>query len=148
MNKVKRRVDRFKEIKRDIAAMNGAKVGYLRETTGPQAYENGLTLASNALIQEKGTQHIPPRPFMNTGFNRYVSKKTAIAKAVRAVVEQKISPKAGDTRLGVLLQSEIQKAITGGGFAPNKPSTIKRKGSSRPLVDTGKLRQGVDVRPK
>lgn len=45
------------------------------------------------------------------------------------------------------LEAEIQKSYDisqsplGEGFAPLKPATIKRKGSSRPLIDTGLMRQ-------
>ena len=33
--------------------------------------------------------------------------------------------------------------IVNGGFEPNKESTVKRKGSSKPLIDTGTMRNAV-----
>lgn len=132
----------------DLAKLLGAKVGYLAETTGPQTYDNGLTLAANAAIQELGTDTIPPRPFMRAGAEAFDQMDRQIGSALRAVIEKKIAPKQGSNRLGVMLQTEIKRAIRGGDFTPNKPSTIKRKGSSTPLIDDGKLHGGVDVRTK
>ena len=37
----------------------------------------------------------------------------------------------------------MKNTFTTGSFTPNKPATIKRKGSSRPLIDTGHLRQSI-----
>ena len=38
----------------------------------------------------------------------------------------------------------IQRKIVDGTFEPNAPSTIRKKGSSRPLIDTGRMRQSVN----
>lgn len=32
-------------------------------------------------------------------------------------------------------------------FAPNKPSTVKRKGSSKPAIDTSRFRSSISARP-
>ena len=37
----------------------------------------------------------------------------------------------------------IQKEIVNGQFAENAPSTIRKKGSDKPLIDTGRMRQSV-----
>lgn len=46
-------------------------------------------------------------------------------------------------KLGAMAQGDIQKEITSGSFAPNSPVTIALKGSSRPLIDTGRLRNSI-----
>lgn len=38
----------------------------------------------------------------------------------------------------------IQKEIVNGDFVPNSPETIKRKGSDKPLIDTGRMRQSIN----
>ena len=38
----------------------------------------------------------------------------------------------------------MQQEIVDGGFVANKPSTIKKKKSEQPLIDTGHMRQSVD----
>ena len=52
--------------------------------------------------------------------------------------------------LGVFQKDLMQNEIITGDFAPNAPSTIRRKGSSKPLIDTGRMRQSVDyvIKPK
>lgn len=139
---------RFKATNRNLQGMRGALVGYLPETTGRQTYENGLTLAQNAAFHELGTRDIPPRDFMRQGAQMFERERPEINNVLRAVTLGSISPDAGSNRLGVMLQRNIQEAFIKGDFAALKPATIARKGSSRPLIDTGKLRQGVDVRTK
>jgi hypothetical protein len=135
-------------LKKRLHNFRGADVGYLAETTGSQMYANGLTLASNAQIQEYGTKFIPARPFMREGADRYETDFGAIKKTLIAVADDKLTAEQGSNRLGVMLQGHIQRAIVDGNWAPLTAQTIKRKGSSKPLIDTGRLRQGVDVRTK
>ena len=48
--------------------------------------------------------------------------------------------------VGSKAKSMIQDAIRDGDWAPNAPSTIKKKGSDKPLIDTGTMRQGVQIK--
>ena len=41
------------------------------------------------------------------------------------------------------LKMYVQKEIVDGSFEPNAESTIKKKGSDKPLIDTGTMRQSV-----
>ena len=52
--------------------------------------------------------------------------------------------------LGIFQKDLMQAEITEGDFVPNAPSTVRRKGSSKPLIDTGRMRQSVDyvIKPK
>lgn len=45
--------------------------------------------------------------------------------------------------LGVFIEGAMKLKFTDGTLAPNAPSTIKKKGSSRPLIDEGQLRQAM-----
>ncbi|EFA29062.1 conserved hypothetical protein, partial [Haemophilus influenzae HK1212] len=40
-------------------------------------------------------------------------------------------------------QGDVQLNIARGNWVANAKSTIKQKGSSKPLIDTGKMRQSV-----
>jgi hypothetical protein len=42
--------------------------------------------------------------------------------------------------------ADVQAYMVNGKFAPLKAKTIKRKGSSKPLIDTGQLRQSITYR--
>ena len=48
--------------------------------------------------------------------------------------------------MGVRAQGGIQKRIAAGIAPPLDPATIKRKGSSKPLIDTGQLRSSITYR--
>ncbi len=52
---------------------------------------------------------------------------------------------AGQTlnTVGLVAQGAVQQKIVNGPFIPNAPGTVQRKGSDRPLIDTGALRQAV-----
>ena len=52
--------------------------------------------------------------------------------------------------LGVFGKGLVQEKISTGDFEPNAPSTIRKKGSDKPLIDTGRLRQSVNyvIKPK
>jgi hypothetical protein len=45
--------------------------------------------------------------------------------------------------LGLYMQSIIRESIRHGQWAPNAPSTIKAKGPSKPLIDTGQMINSV-----
>ncbi|RLI74767.1 hypothetical protein DRO97_05075 [Archaeoglobales archaeon] len=51
-------------------------------------------------------------------------------------------------KAGAFLEGAIKETITKGRpeWSPLKPETIKRKGSSKPLIDTGKLRASITHR--
>lgn len=99
-----------------------------------------------AAYNEFGTGHIPERPFMRTAM------RVNRAKYLRTMKKdaQVILAKGGDgllraslDRLGAMAQGDIQHSITSGHWTPNAPSTIRAKGSSRPLIDTGEMRNSV-----
>ena len=46
--------------------------------------------------------------------------------------------------IGIFQKDLIQDKIKEGDFAPNAESTVRKKGSSKPLIDTGRMRQSVN----
>jgi hypothetical protein len=120
----------------------GAKAGYFANDRGKEPYdgENPPDLEDVALWNEFGTERIPARPFLRTAQNRATKRGEHIVQ-VRMEENSDVEQICKD--LGLMLQDEIKNQITHGTFAPNAPSTIKRKGSSHPLIDTGNLRQSV-----
>lgn len=86
---------------------------------------------------------------------------------IRATVDQKskmIAKRAGrlmgqvmqgtiDTRraleiLGLYVKGQMQTRISRGIAPPLKPSTIRRKGSAKPLIDKGQLRASIEFEVK
>ncbi len=121
-------------------------------TTGPKAVKVGFPagkapgdLISIAYWNHEGTSRgIPPRPFitmaMYKGRHRLRAELTTMT---RGLLAGKSDLKAGLTKLGMLGQDMIQVQIGSNMPPPNKPATIKAKGSSRTLVDTGRMAQSV-----
>ena len=48
------------------------------------------------------------------------------------------------TNIGMLQRGLVQEEIARGNFKPNAPSTIKKKGSDTPLIDTETMRESVN----
>ena len=120
----------------------GAKAGYFANDKGKQPYEgeDAPTLEDVALWNEFGTERIPARPFLRNAQNKAIARGE---KIVQVRMEENADVEQICKDIGLMLQDEIKNQISHGTFVPNAPSTIKRKGSSRPLVDTGNLRQST-----
>lgn len=63
---------------------------------------------------------------------------------LKQIVDMLIESRFDGNRWGQLLVGYIKRRIIqSANFAPNAPSTIERKGSSMPLVDTGFFRKSI-----
>lgn len=115
-------------------------VGFLRDAT----YPDGTSVATIASIQEFGDGKIPPRPF----FRLMVAEKSGSwPEAIR------LNLKATDydahktlDRMGQGVKSQLQDSIKTLTDPPLAPSTVKRKGFDKPLIDTGVMLNSVDYR--
>lgn len=111
------------------------KGGNIRNTDQP--------LAAIAAIHEFGLGGMPQRSFLRSAFDE---NKPMINKMGDRIVNSAIKGISTETalnQLGNVVQGMVQKKIVDGPFVPNSPATIKRKKSSRPLIDTGHLRQSI-----
>ena len=103
-----------------------------------------LTLAQLGLIQEHGTSRIPPRPFLGPAMtNNRDALRQRSAVLLAAVVEGKMDKREALGKLGAFGQTLVQKQIRETVTPPNAPSTIRQKGSSHPLIDSGQMVQSV-----
>jgi len=134
------------------------KVGFPEESTGPEAKssrgtgeasgatisDEGLTIAQVATFHEFGgkNDHPPERSFIR----RTVYEKDA---EINGMIKSEMktfflgNPLTALGRVGLFVQSAIQRLIHDRKLKPNEPSTIARKGSDTPLIDTGQLVQSV-----
>jgi uncharacterized protein YjiS (DUF1127 family) len=102
-----------------------------------------------AVWNEFGTETSPPRPFMRQTVTRHrVVLRSQLAQALRDYGVSRTPIERVAARLGVVLRGAIQETITAGEYIPNAPYTIARKKSSRPLIDTGQMRQSVRWRAR
>ena len=87
---------------------------------------------------------IPPRPFLSNAMRANRGKYRAAMRAgARDALMGSSSLTQVVSKLGILAQGDIQGEITSLRSPPNSPVTIRRKGSSNPLIDTGQMRQSV-----
>lgn len=109
--------------------------------------EAPYTVAQIAAVHEFGAPNagIPERSFLRAGIARNVSKYKALnRKSILGILKGTTTMEQGLGLLGELAKGDVQSEIRNGDHAPLKESTINRKGSSQPLIDTGQMRQAVD----
>lgn len=104
-----------------------------------------------AMWNEYGTSRIPARPFLrNTLYENEHSWSSFIAPKVLGLMNGGSAVEVIAT-LGPQMVKDIRATIDAGNFAPLAPSTVRQKGSSTPLIDTGEMygaitwRQGGDA---
>jgi len=130
---------RFEKILKELAKLEVA-VGYQEGT----AYPDGTSVVDVALWNELGTVRSPSRPFLRNSVDGHKDEISRFMKrAVKEITEGK-SVEEVLKKIGVFQQKIIRKEISSGNFEPNSPETVRRKGSDKPLIDTGLMRQSVN----
>lgn len=137
----------FSERQRELRKFNRATfaIGVFAEE-GSKEYADGTTIADVAAWNEYGVPgKIPARPFVGGYLEE---KRPAIQELLKrlsaGVAAGKYSAEEAAERAGSTLAGGMKKRIAeGSAFAPNAPSTVARKGSSKPLIDTGQLRSAI-----
>lgn len=112
--------------------------------SGENTYEDGTDLVDVAAYNEYGSSDTPARPFMKQSFENHEAELQKACDQVNAELSNGGTAEGALKTLGVFAKALVQEEIVEGSFEPNKPSTIKKKGSDRPLVDTGTMRQSVN----
>jgi hypothetical protein len=116
--------------------------------TGGQAHKGGggMTVLGIATIHEFGLG-VPERSFMRAWFDTFQPQaKKMITIMLQSVVKGTRTKAQAMELLGVRFVGEIQKFIVNGVFDPLSRVTIRAKGSSKPLIDTGQLRSSITFR--
>ena len=110
--------------------------------------EGGTSIVDYAYYNEYGTEHIPVRPFMRiTADEKRGSWSKLMADCFDKALEtqgRKLDHDLG--RIGEQMASDIKETISSNISPANAPDTIKRKKSSRTLIDTGVLRASISSR--
>ena len=110
--------------------------------------ESDITMAEVAKINEYGSisEKIPARRFIKQTFTSNDNFRKQVRNLVSEVMAQKENIQSQFELLGVIVMQRIQRQITKGNFKENADSTIEKKGSDRPLMDFGQLRQSIGWR--
>ncbi len=118
--------------------VSGVKVGFFSTAK----YQDGTPVAAVAAWNEFGTETIPERPFFR---NALAESERSVGRILQAGLDTKkmVVDEQLAGRVGAHVQGQIQESITALKEPPNAPETVRRKGSSDPLMDTGTLRNSV-----
>ena len=107
-----------------------------------RVHEFGTTIQT-----KKASIVIPERSFMRSTFDEKEKEWSKfILKQLQNVLDFKIDVQTMLGRLGAKMVADIQEKITDIRTPPNAASTIAKKGSSNPLIDTGGLRMRITYR--
>lgn len=108
---------------------------------GSATYKGGKDITTVARENNYGTKRIPARPYMDLAKKKNANEiiDTSIINIFRGMEE-----KQALSRAGIMFKNAIQKEITDLKEPPNAESTILKKGSSNPLIDTGLMRSKVE----
>lgn len=132
-------------IVRDLNELSGyeLRVG-VQGDEGSAIYDeaDGVTVAEVAAKNEFGTDKIPSRPFMRQSAEKHENWGEEMGEVWNSVIDGN-NPKTAMHLIGQKIMGDIQEEIATGDFVPNAPYTIKKKGSDRPLIDTGQLRKSI-----
>lgn len=108
-----------------------------------------ITMKDLAAIHEYGAPgaNIPERSFMRASLQLNKGKYGSYLLAqMKQLLLFKTTPTKIKETLGMQAKADIQSYMVNGKFTPLKQATIRRKKSSKPLIDTGQLRQSVTYR--
>ncbi len=135
--------NRLRQIRESFEKNRSVLVGV---PAGTGSYEDGAPIAVIAAVQEFGSADgvVPERSFLRVPLRQNVEDFRAIWRAlIPKVVRGELTMHQLMSQLGAKAASVSQEAIAAGIDPANAPSTVARKGSSKPLIDSGALRQSI-----
>lgn len=140
----------WRQLKAKLAKAEGAevRVGVLASKGGDAEAAPGFPMTALATVHEYGSPRngIPERSFIRSTFEAKAGEVGKITERLaRGFVEGKISLARAYEVLGTKGAAMVKATIASGPHIPPplKPATVKAKGSDRPLVDTGALKNAI-----
>lgn len=118
-------------------------VGVTRATAGRDDEVNNATLAA---IHEFGVpeKKIPERDFIRSAFAKHKEEHIkSHAANLKKVVRGEMAAEEAMSALGEQAAGDVQDNIRTGNFKELADSTVARKGSTQPLIDSGDLRKSI-----
>jgi phage gpG-like protein len=139
----------LEELKKQAGDMYVTRVGILGDKANRTDKDTNLNNAEIGFIQMFGsfTHKIPPRDFLLFPLqkNRREFMKAIGRSMIKAAIVAKDWKKVFQL-IGKVAEEFVDQAFATSGFGqwpPNSPVTIARKGSDKPLIDTGQLRRAI-----
>jgi len=134
---------KFAALGERLAAANGwqLKVGVVGPGAAAVEEDSDLTLAALALIHEYGTEdgHIPERAPLRKTLLAHRDEIAVLMRKIAFAIYRGGDAEALLNELGAKIAGWVKLTIRAKLDPPNALSTIRRKGSSTPLVDDSQL---------
>lgn len=109
-------------------------------------YPDGTSVVLVAAVNNFGSasRGIPARPFMSESAQPAVLATQPVAETmIRIVNRGKATIEDALKEMGPYAQGAFQTTITDHAWAANAPRTVLEKGSDKPLIDTGLMRNSL-----
>jgi hypothetical protein len=102
--------------------------------------DDDITNAQLGAILHFGTSTIPARPWLDVGV---ATGDAEYLKIITNAIDKGENLERALNQIGVVAVAKTQQYMTELKTPPNAASTIAKKGSANPLIDTGALRQSI-----
>ena len=138
----KREQRRIEKVLRKAKENQAVAVGVIND----DPHSKGFSMVELAMVHEFGSKdgRIPGRSFIRTTFDEKESvHRDLLHRLQQKVLAGKIGAKQALTTVGEVVAKNMAETINDGIEPGLKESTKKRKGSSKPLIDTGRLKASV-----
>jgi hypothetical protein len=133
--------DAFKELDSKKVAVG------LFSNVGDDVLIKGIANEFGARAGKNGSVVIPERSYIRSTYNKnYKRVARRFAQIVRSIKRGSNDINTKLKLIGLEQEKKTKKTLTDLKHPPNAPSTIKNKGSSNPLIDTGELRSKISSR--
>lgn len=129
------------KLKKRFGGISRVKVGLPK---GSLPYPDGTSVIDVGFWNEFGTVFTPERSFLRTSVRNNLAKYRRINRAnLRKILRGSLTTEKALNQLGAIAAGDVKQNITDIRKPPNKPSTIRGKRSSNPLINTGHMRAQI-----
>lgn len=135
--------NKLRQIRERLGRNRGVLVGLPK---GLGSYDDGAPIAVIAAIHEFGSADglIPERSFLRAPLRQSADElKAQWRKLLPRVVSGELTMHQTMDQVGAMAAAVSQEAISAGIQPSNADATVAHKGSNKPLIDTGRLRQSI-----
>lgn len=131
---------KFMEELKELASLE-VRIGFQH---GIAQEENGADICDIAAWNELGTEHAPSRPFMRDSVDKHLPAIDHMFMSQKDALLSGATAKDILNTVGLFQTDLMQTEIEQGDFVANAPETIRRKGSDKPLIDTGQMKNSIN----
>lgn len=136
----------YKKIKEELEKLDKLKlIIYIDDKA---TYPDGIKVDFIAMLMEYGSDDFdvpfPARPFFRSTFDaHYDDISNLMERCIDKIVDGKMTAHKAFETVGKDVVKKVREMILNGTYAALAESTVKAKGSDKPLYDTGALVRSV-----